>query len=59
MHSDQKKVLTQAEQRENNIFLKIKDLARDKKFGTLKCVIKFHEGHVVEVRPEVMIAVIR
>ena len=50
---------TQAEQRENNIFHKLKELARSQQYGKMKCEVLIKEGHVIEIRPEVMVGVIR
>jgi hypothetical protein len=59
MHSNEKKELTSPEGRENNIFQQLKDVAREKQFGSLKCEILVHQGHIVEVKHQPFVSVIR
>lgn len=59
MDGPEKKHLTAARQRQDNILSKLKELAREKQHGTINAVIKIHNGYIVEIRPELFVGVIR
>ncbi len=59
MDGAQKKQLTTASRRQDNILSKLKELAKEKQHGTINAVIKIHDGYIVEIRPELFVGVIR
>jgi hypothetical protein len=55
----EKKPLTTLDDRQDTIFLKLKELAKEKGFGTLECKLVIREGRVCEVRHRDFEGVIR
>ncbi len=55
----EKKQLTAARRKEDNICQKLKDLARERQYGTLTAEIKIHEGFITEIRHRDFVGVIR
>lgn len=59
MCNSQKKVLTRAKVNPDIIWERLKAIAKDKQFGTLKCEVVIHAGRITEVRHQEFIGVIR
>lgn len=59
MDPKQKKELTAAARKQDNIVLKLKALAKDKQYGTFLAEIKVHDGHITEIRHRDHVDVIR
>jgi hypothetical protein len=51
--------LTNAAERQENIWRKLKLLAFEKQYGSLKCEVVIHAGHIVEIRHQDFIGSIR
>ena len=59
MDAHEKKELTAADGRQDNIFLKLKVLAKEFDYGTFQAEVKVADGRIVEVRYREFIGVIR
>ncbi len=59
MDAQEKKELTAAAKKQDNILLKLKLLAKDKDYGTYSMDVKFHNGHITEIKYREFTGVIR
>lgn len=59
MDAQQKKELTAAAKKQDNILSKLKILAKDKQYGYFVAEIKIHNGCITEIRHRDHVAVIR
>jgi hypothetical protein len=59
MDSQEKKELTTVKVKQDNILCKLKNLAKEKEYGTFTAEIKIHNGHITEVRYKDFVGVIR
>lgn len=54
-----KKSLQKPIHKEEYIWQKLKLLALEKQYGTLKCEVKFHAGRIVEIRVAEVVTLLR
>ena len=59
MDAHEKKELTAADARQDNIFLKLKEFAKEHNYGTFQAEVKICDGRIVEIRHRDFVGVIR
>ena len=59
MDPQQKKELTAASKKQDNILSELKTIAKEKEYGTFTAEIKIHNGYITEIRHRDHVGVIR
>ena len=59
MDPQEKKELTTAAKKQDNILLRLKEMAKELKYGTFHAEIKIHNGHITEIKHRFHVGVIR